>query len=601
MGTFDPTAVRHGEELAPGLIVHLHDLRTLQNFYEVTNGPLWANSGGWKVYGPAGDPCSSLTGHGWPSEWPETSKHYYGTGCRSPCDTGIEGENCQLGRISRLELPTNRLSGTLPPSLATLNLLSILDLGGNRLSGTLPTELGLLERVERLNLNDNSISGTIPTQLGTLGNNSLLTTPFDIATGSTGSLYRRNPLARRLHQLNLHNNRISGAIPTELGVHSWLQDLKLGGNTLLGTPLPKWNLTMERFNYTVEMTTGDVAPACDRGRCHEAVSDEAGSGSVGSLTEERELEVPVYTPWPGRVAGVTGLPTQLGSLDALRVLHVSDTQLMASLPTELARLPNLIFMYSSSSNMTGVLPTQLGSMHRLQYLHLDGNSISGTIPVELGDATNLGRVDLEGNPLSGSLPNMFDKFTHLELWNTFGCNLHTSDPPPSVRSLGRRMMHFEFFVQDEQLEVLADFRCARRRFGWQSIARGGKGTKINYVPRFAHDYERYVGSRCPEQTQPGGLDAQFEHNFGPGERFANGVLKPGQRIYHGFDSDVYARSAPVSGIKFKKEDGWLLTGDPGAFNWEEDEDGDGSPPTTTGIPIPLPPPGNRRRWDAEPH
>ena len=578
--------MRHGEQLAPALIVHLHDLRTLQHFYEVTHGAQWSDNRGWKVYGPAGDPCSSLPSHGWPTEWPETSKHFFGAGCRDPCDPGIEGENCQLGRISRIELRTNSLSGTLPPALATLKLLSIFDLGDNNISGTIPTQLGLLEHAHTFNLNNNRISGTIPTQLGSLGNRSLLTSPFDIATGARSSLYRPNPLATRLHQLNLNNNRLSGAIPTELGRHTWLEDLKLNGNPLLGVPLPRWNRTIERFNYTVDTVTGQV------------VSPEGEDGASNS-TEVRALEVPVFRRVPG-FSGLTGLPTELGRLTRLRVLQVTDTNLQAALPSELGQLSNLIFLHVTASHTTGFLPTELGSLPRLQYLRLAQNQISGTIPIQLGNATNLGRVDFESNRLSGSLPDFFDQFRHLEYWSTFDCRLPTNHVPPSVTFLAQRLMHFEFYVQDEQLGYLADFRCGRDRFTWQTAEYGGVGRKINYVPRLAQHYMYYRQGFCEERNQPGGLAAQFIRNFGAGERYPNGILKPGQRIYHGFDSDVFIRSKPISGFRFRREDAEMLSGDPGSFNWEPDENGDDSPPASVGIPIPMPPPGTRRRWNADP-
>jgi len=303
--------------------------------------------------------------------------------------------------------------------------------------------------------------------------------------------------------------------------------------------------------------------------------------------------VAVFRRMPG-VAGEPGLPTQLGQLSNLEGLNIAEMQLQGSLPTQLGELTMLTFLYASNSNLTGYIPTEAGSSPLLQYLHLQGNSISGTIPVELGNASNLGHVDLEANPISGSLPDFFGQFAHLEYWNTFDCRLHTSHVPPSIKILASRLFEFEFYVQDEQLEYLADFRCARNRFEWQRIGERALGYKVNYVLQLARDYNYYRERFCTERYQPGGLAAQFLKNFGPGDRYPTGLLKPDQIIYHGIDSEVYAKSGVVSGVKFRKEDAWMLPGDPGSYSWLPDENGDDSPPPRVGLPILQPPFGNRR-------
>ena len=179
----------------------------MQHFYEETHGSGWESNQGWKVYGPVGDPCTD-------------AGHYSGVGCKHPCDEAIEGANCQLGRITRLALEGNSLSGTLPPSLSTLDMLTELDLSRNRLSGTLPTELGLLRKLVRFNLRDNWISGTIPTELGNLGSYLWLgTTKFDVMAGGLEESYATRPseVSEPLIEVRLGHNQLSGAMPTQLG------------------------------------------------------------------------------------------------------------------------------------------------------------------------------------------------------------------------------------------------------------------------------------------------------------------------------------------------------------------------------------------------
>ena len=63
---------------------------------------------------------------------------------------------------------------------------------------------------------------------------------------------------------------------------------------------------------------------------------------------------------------------------------------------------------------------------------------------------------------------MFIRSRDLKYWNSFGCNL-TGHLPPTVKRIAQRATgeYFEFFVQDEQLEYLADYRCNRGGFFYQ--------------------------------------------------------------------------------------------------------------------------------------
>ena len=114
----------------------------------------------------------------------------------------------KAGRVIRLVLSGNRLSGTIPAELGRLTYLKELRLSGNRLSGTIPAELGQLTYLKELYLSSNRLSGTIPVELGRL---------------------------TYLKELSLSNNRLSGTIPAELGQLANLKGLYLNGNRLSGT------------------------------------------------------------------------------------------------------------------------------------------------------------------------------------------------------------------------------------------------------------------------------------------------------------------------------------------------------------------------------
>jgi hypothetical protein len=124
--------------------------------YESTDGANWTNA--WTL--PTTDPC------------------------------GLRGVHCSNGRITRLDLPSNNLSGPIPPELGGITNLEHLLLSNNKLSGTIPPELGNLANLVVMVLRENHLTGMIPAELGNLAN---------------------------LGWLELSSNSLSGTIPPELG------------------------------------------------------------------------------------------------------------------------------------------------------------------------------------------------------------------------------------------------------------------------------------------------------------------------------------------------------------------------------------------------
>ena len=156
-------------------------------------------------------------------------------------------------------------------------------------------------RVVGLSLHENGLSGEIPTELGNLAS---------------------------LTWLSLSENQLTGEMPTELGSLSGLEVLSLSGNQLTGQ-----------------------------------------------------------------------IPSQLGNLASLTNLVLDDNQLTGEIPAELGSLSNLRVLNLTGNQLTGEIPPQLGSLANLEKLRLNDNRLTGTIPTELGSLSNLtfrGRAGLAG-------------------------------------------------------------------------------------------------------------------------------------------------------------------------------------------------------------
>ena len=111
------------------------------------------------------------------------------------------------GRVQRLNLDYNRLSGRIPSTVGSLEELRWLALSNNSLSGGIPASLGGLSKLEFAYLQGNDLNGGIPSRLSDLS---------------------------QLQLLNLGYNALTGTIPGSLGDLANLEILALGGNELSG-------------------------------------------------------------------------------------------------------------------------------------------------------------------------------------------------------------------------------------------------------------------------------------------------------------------------------------------------------------------------------
>ena len=192
--------------------------------------------------------------------------------------TGLTGSIPDLSgtSIRELWLADNRLSGTLPATLAGMSQLTdaflddneftgdmpaflnnmanlaILSLAGNRLTGTIPDLSGT--RMWRLILSDNRITG-LPAAASQLGNPQYLILDGNRLSGSIPDLSALTNLER----LDLHGNRFTGSIPATLGQLTGLKRIDLHGNRLTGVIPDLSALTgLERLALRSNQLSGGV-------------------------------------------------------------------------------------------------------------------------------------------------------------------------------------------------------------------------------------------------------------------------------------------------------------------------------------------------------
>lgn len=216
------------------------DSLALVDLYNSTNGAQWKSKQGW-----LNDPVYA----------------WYGIGVTD-------------GRVTKIDLEDNNLSGSIPSSIGNLTELLSLDLSENNLTGNIPSEMGNLIKLEgninqsgiltytyseALKLSDNNLSGNIPSELGKLTKVKNL----DVSNNNlTGSIPKELGQLYQLIGLELNGNYLTGSIPEELGNISNLSNLILHDNNLSGEiPEELGNIdSLISFTAALNNLTGIIPP-----------------------------------------------------------------------------------------------------------------------------------------------------------------------------------------------------------------------------------------------------------------------------------------------------------------------------------------------------
>lgn len=262
------------------------DCEALLDFFNSTNGTEWKNNTGWNVN-------------------------------NAPCTTPWHGITCNEGRVTRLNLANNNLTGNLPSNLSALTGLWFLYLNKNQLTGSIPN-LDTLENLRVLHLGENQLSEPIP------------------------------DLRKLIHlrDLLLHTNQLSGSIPNFSGL-AQLRELRLENNQLEG-PL------QSKFNDLPNLERLDLY----RNPLKSELPD------LSSLIKLRILLL--------HHNELIGTIPELNTLINLENLHLYENQLEGSIPN-LSNLTKLKVLRLSGNNLSGAIPALKGLDFKQGELWLDNH------------------------------------------------------------------------------------------------------------------------------------------------------------------------------------------------------------------------------------
>ncbi len=366
------------------------DREALVALYNATGGANWTNNDGWLTDAPIGQ---------WHGATTDAS-----------------------GRVTRLDLADNQLTGSIPDELGSLSSLEVLDLNDNQLTGEIPTSLGSIANLVQLQITGNQLTGTIPAELGSLANLTILALGGNQLTGTIPTWLGN---LTNLEELYLWENELTGTIPTELGSLAKLKELWLSENRLTGE-IPAELGNLELLSLSDNQLTGEI-PAelgnlANLDRLFASRNQLSGSipSQVARLTNISQISL-----YENQLTGE--IPSELGSLSNLELLSLTRNQLTGPIPAELGSLTSLEILALGGNQLTGTIPTWLGSLTNLEGLYLWGNQLTGEIPSQLGNLTNLTGLELSDNQLSGVVLPTLAGLTKLERF-TFYNNLGLCAP-----------------------------------------------------------------------------------------------------------------------------------------------------------------------------
>ena len=303
------------------------DRAILNELFHATGGPSWTNSTNWN----SDEPLDTWFGVSTDSNGRVTRLSLRENGLTGSLPSALGG----LVNLTHFRVTRNALMGPIPSWFGDLRNLRVLALGGNEFTGSIPPSLRNLRNLEQLYIWGSDLSGSIPTWMGDLSSLSHL----QLGYGLTGSIPSSLGNLRNLRQLLIHGNRLAGSIPSWLGDLTNLEQLALSENRLTGS-----------------------------------------------------------------------IPSRLGNLRNLKQIYLWGNELTGPIPSTLGNLTNLELLDLGNNRLTGSIPSWLGNLRNLERLLLWRNELTGSIPSSLGNLRNLEKLGLLQNRLTGSIPAALCKF-----------------------------------------------------------------------------------------------------------------------------------------------------------------------------------------------
>ena len=309
--------------------------------------------------------------------------------------------------VTKVELNSNKLNGTIPSEIKNLTKLKELELNSNTVS-SLPTEVGQLANLEQFTINSqyNStineyILKSIPSEI----NNITSLKRLDISTNAIEGNLDFSSLVN-LTSLSVSSNQITGL---KLGIspsvfdnayqNGYTNSYSLQNQYINCIAVPQhtisdWQTTSFAVNYPNIVWGQD---------CN--TYNNVPQGEIQALVDlYNNLNGTSWTyneNWRGNLAKASvNSPYNATKWYGVTTKIVDGSKHITSL-------------YLNNNNLEGTVSSTIGNLTKLETLNLSSNKLTGSLPAETSNLSGLKTAYFQSNQLSGKLPD-FTGITNLE-------------------------------------------------------------------------------------------------------------------------------------------------------------------------------------------
>jgi len=312
--------------------------------------------------------------------------------------------------FTSLDLSSNKISGSLCNDFGKHHeRMTDIDLTDNQITGVIPDSISFMTMLDEISISKNKFSGTIPVSLGYLRSLRYVYLDHNFLVGQIPSTIVRfsSPIA----ELWLQENLLSGTIPAVIADMTELFNFYVDGNKFTGT-VPDELCRKELNEDFFENVEEGKRNYCESIACPEGHVSEFG------IYPCIACEFKYFNPYLGRVGKCINV-NQRDILNKLydytdgdnwkgmtRHDWVKEQHYYCSFSgITCDKNENVVSINLKNRGLSGTIPEELGFLQYLQELDLSDNDLTGFIPSDLRWAP-IENLDVTGNTLRGVVPPM---------------------------------------------------------------------------------------------------------------------------------------------------------------------------------------------------